>query len=93
MESTAKKSRRSRSSAEDASETRSKLEVTSSNAHQILEKLSEKLGVSRFGVVCNGDDNPVLRAAVAVMADSLTGGFSFSLRSFGLQASRREGCM
>ncbi len=64
MESAAKKSRRSRSrsSTKDASETRFKIEVTSSNAHQILETL----GVSRFGVVCCGDDNPVLRAA-AVM--------------------------
>ena len=56
-----------RSGAEDAEETRFKLEVTSNNAHQILEKLGEKLGVSRFGIICNGDDNPVLRAAAAIV--------------------------
>ena len=33
-------------------------------AHQILGKLAEKLEASELGVICNGDDNPVLRAAV-----------------------------
>lgn len=41
-----------------------KFDVDSSNAHEILEKLAEKLGVTSLGVICNGDDNPVLRAAV-----------------------------
>jgi len=43
-------------------------------AHQILGKLAEKLKASELGVICNGDDNPVLRAAV--MADVPTIGFS-----------------
>lgn len=33
-------------------------------AHQILGKLAEKLEASELGVICNGNDNPVLRAAV-----------------------------
>lgn len=33
-------------------------------AHQILGKLAEKLEASELGVICNGDDNPVLKAAV-----------------------------
>lgn len=34
-------------------------------AHQILGKLVDKLrGVSELGVICDGDDTPVLRAAV-----------------------------
>lgn len=33
-------------------------------AHQILRKLAEKLEASELGVICNGDDNPVLKAAV-----------------------------
>ncbi len=37
-------------------------------AHQILEKLREKFGVASLGVICNGDDNPVLRAAVMANA-------------------------
>ena len=41
-----------------------KLDVDSTNAHKILEKLCEKLGAASLGVICNGDDNPVLRAAV-----------------------------
>ena len=41
-------------------------------AHQILGKLAEKLKASELGVTCNGDDNPILRAA-AVTADALSG--------------------
>ena len=33
-------------------------------AHQILGKLAEKLEASELGVTCNGDDHPVLKAAV-----------------------------
>lgn len=33
-------------------------------AHRILGKLAEKLEASELGVICNGDDNPVLKAAV-----------------------------
>ena len=34
-------------------------------AHQILRKLVDKLGrVSELGVICDGDDTPVLRAAI-----------------------------
>ena len=33
-------------------------------AHQILGKLAEKLGASELGVICTGEDNPVLRAAI-----------------------------
>ena len=33
-------------------------------AHQILGKLPEKLEASELGVICNGDDNPVLKAAI-----------------------------
>ena len=43
-------------------------------AHQVLGKLAEKLGVASLGVICNGDDNPVLRAAI--MADAPTIGSS-----------------
>lgn len=32
-------------------------------AHQILGKLAEKLKALELGVICNEDDNPVLRAA------------------------------
>lgn len=44
----------------------SRLEGDSSEvaAHQILGKLAKKLEVSKLGVICTGDDDPVLKAAV-----------------------------
>ena len=41
-----------------------KFDVNSSNAHRILGKLAEKLECSELGVIYNGNDNPVLKAAV-----------------------------
>ena len=49
-----------------------KFDVDSTNAHKILEKLCEKLEASELGVICNGDDNPVLRAAVAANVPTAT---------------------
>lgn len=38
--------------------------ITEKNAHAFIELLAEKLGVTSLGVICNGDNNPVLRAAI-----------------------------
>ena len=46
-------------------------------AHQILGKLAEKLGATSLGVICTGDDTPVLRAAIMADDPTATGSSQF----------------
>lgn len=61
----------------------SRLEGDSSEvaAHRILGKLAEKLEVFELGVICNGDDNPVLKAAAITHVPGLSGFESILLAS------------
>ena len=43
-------------------------------AHRILGKLAEKLEATELGVICTGEDNPVLRAAIKL--GGLAAGYS-----------------
>lgn len=78
-------------------ESSSFLEVTTDNAHRILAKLSEELNKFNkieFGVYCNGDDNPVLKAAIVVtvtVEDSLVSEYSSVFETLKLACIRKRG--
>lgn len=60
-------------------------------AHQILEKLAEKLKASGFGIGYGRDDNPTLRAGFFFESDGCKPADSTSFQAFTLASIRKNG--